>query len=106
MQDNEVSLVVEDRRFALRLWAAQTQQSKMRSHVAIPLRRARRWKLFSVISWQKASETLRVLLLLHQTYRKGNHLVYESNTVNNVRTLTYLCATLSRGLSGDGSTFQ
>ena len=38
VQVNEVSFVREDRRFALVLRAAQTQQSKMRSHVAIPLR--------------------------------------------------------------------
>jgi hypothetical protein len=38
VQDNEVSLVTEDRRFALILRAAQTQQSKIQSHVASPLR--------------------------------------------------------------------
>ena len=38
VRENKVSLVREDRRFALILCAAQTQQSKMRCHVAIPLR--------------------------------------------------------------------
>jgi hypothetical protein len=38
VQENEVSLVRGDRRFALIWRAAQTQQSKMRSHVAIPSR--------------------------------------------------------------------
>jgi hypothetical protein len=43
-----------------------------------------------------------MLLLLHQTYRKGNHLVNESDTVKYVRNLTYLCATLSLAWSGTG----
>ena len=81
---------MKDQRCALILRTAQTQHWNMRSHVAIPLRMRQNPGIFFSASSLESGGDSRMLPLLHQTYRKGNHLVYESSYVKYICIYTYV----------------